>query len=146
VVGQGFKQLSDVFKEAADGDSIKLCMAVSQASFTMDDMAKLWKEQPNHDQRPWIDGLTEYGSMLTQFGDAVQSSKEAESRVQHMRSRLRPDMEAADKEKVETVRFARIRVNRPFYKFEKHCVEQNELPFFAHDSPPVRSCCMARRE
>lgn len=82
VVGQGFKNLADVFKEAADGDSIKLSMAVSNASFCMDDMAMLWKEQPQHDQRPWIDGLTEYGSMLTQFGDAVQSSKEAEARVQ----------------------------------------------------------------
>ena len=96
--------MSDVFKEAGDGDSIKLCMAVSEASFAMDEMSNLWKDQPNHDQRPWIDGLTEYGSMLTQFGDAVQSSKEAESRVSSMRSRLRPDMDQADRAKVETVR------------------------------------------
>eukprot|EP00039_Didymoeca_costata_P018815 m.335081 g.335081 ORF g.335081 m.335081 type:complete len:534 (+) comp17510_c0_seq1:180-1781(+) len=103
VVGQGFKQLSEVFKEPGDGDSIKLSMAVQGAAVGMENMAQLWKNQPILDQIPWMDGLTEYGNMLTQFSDAVQSSKEADAKVKHLSKNVseeEADLQA-DKQMVE---------------------------------------------
>lgn len=71
-----------------DGNSIKLSMAFKNAAETMNTCAQIVKMQPKHDELPWIDGLKEYGSMLTQFGDALQSSKEAERKYTEVTPRV----------------------------------------------------------
>eukprot|EP00041_Stephanoeca_diplocostata_P029918 m.892458 g.892458 ORF g.892458 m.892458 type:complete len:549 (-) comp23656_c1_seq9:3412-5058(-) len=79
-IGSGFNGLAEVFTKgnASDGNSTKLSMAFRNAADTMNSCAEIVKMQPRQDELPWMDGLKEYGSMLTQFGDALQSSKEAQ--------------------------------------------------------------------
>lgn len=80
-VASSFSQLGDVFAKPADGDSVKLSMSIVSMANTYEAIAEMWNEQPLHDQLPWLDGLKEYSSLISQFGDAVQSSKSAQSKA-----------------------------------------------------------------
>lgn len=80
-ISHGFQKLSDVFKETTNGDSIKMAMAIQQAADKLGEVAGICKDQPRHDQMPWVDRLTEYGSMLSQYKEAIDSSIQSESIV-----------------------------------------------------------------
>eukprot|EP00038_Savillea_parva_P018250 m.22775 g.22775 ORF g.22775 m.22775 type:complete len:566 (-) comp4028_c0_seq1:108-1805(-) len=98
MLGSGYDALSKVCTKANtnDGDAIKLSMALTGAAAKMEACANLVKVQPAKDELPWIDGLKEYVGMLSQFGDAIHSSKAAEKRFQEVD---KVEGQVADKEK-----------------------------------------------
>jgi len=83
MIGSGYSALAKVCVKAngADGDATKLSMALDNAAQKMEECATIVKTQPARDELPWIDGLKEYTGMLSQFGDATSSSRDAERAV-----------------------------------------------------------------
>jgi predicted ribosome quality control (RQC) complex YloA/Tae2 family protein len=87
-VAHGFQGLAEVFAEAGDGDDVRQSAKIMVTADAMKSIGDLWKTQPGKDQMPWVDGLTEYHSMLTQYTEGLQSSKEAKSRVEEIEHKL----------------------------------------------------------
>lgn len=101
-VAGSFTNLGEVFGKPGDGDSVKLSMALAKAGIAYDVIAEMWGDQPKYDQVAFIDGLKEYGAMLTQFTDAIVSSKEAAAKVEEL-SHVQPSP-SADQDKLDRER------------------------------------------
>lgn len=108
-IAKGYNGLADVCKTANvnDGNAIKLSMAFFRAADTMNGCAELCKQQPANDELPWIDGMKEYHGLLSQFGEALTSSKEAHRKFEDIEkqdvSTVQPKEKAALRERLDRI-------------------------------------------
>eukprot|EP00053_Salpingoeca_punica_P014880 m.135690 g.135690 ORF g.135690 m.135690 type:complete len:533 (+) comp16566_c0_seq1:166-1764(+) len=79
-VASGITALGQTFSlngGQVNGESVRLSMAYAKAGEIMIQISELFAEQPKNDLLPWYDGLREYSALMTQFSDAILSSKSA---------------------------------------------------------------------
>lgn len=88
-VQHAFQGIAEVFAEGGEADDVRQSTKIMQVSNTMESIGDMWRIQPGKDQMPWVDGLTEYQQMLSQYTEGLQSSKEANAKVVALEAKLK---------------------------------------------------------
>lgn len=88
-VQHAFQGIAEVFAEGGEADDVRQAQKLLKSADTMEIISDMWRTQPGKDQMPWVDGLTEYQQMLTQYTEGLQSSKEANGKVVALEAKLK---------------------------------------------------------